>query len=43
VAYSVAGLVGATLGLPATFALMATGTALATLAAARLWRADPAP
>jgi MFS family permease len=42
VAYSLAGLVGATFGLPATFALLAAGTALATLAAARLWRADPA-
>jgi hypothetical protein len=42
VAYALAGLVGATLGLPATFAVMAAGTALATLAATRLWRAAPA-
>ncbi len=42
VAYSLAGLVGAALGLPATFALMAAGSALATLAATRLWPASAA-
>ena len=41
-AYPAAGLFGAALGLNATFALMATAAAIATLGAARLWPAfDP--
>jgi MFS family permease len=39
-AYPLAGLAGADLGMPAAFAIMAGGTALFTLAAARLWPRD---